>query len=691
MSRLRREALFILTAWIFIQAPLCSAQTRTSIPAGFRHERSIVPGAPGPNRLPIDAALLAGANSDWRFSQQRAGSGQEAMILAMGGLKDLRIYDAAGHEVPYLLITPPSPESKWLAGKLSPLAATKKTSGFQIDLGQRRLLDRLQIEGLPAPFVKRCALEASNDGNQWMRLRDEATFFDLPSEKLRSLEIEFAQTEVRYLRAIWDDSASARLPLPRAVSVRLVSAGSLPPRMEVPLPFARRGSEPGVSRYRLQLPGPRLPVTAIRLSVEGGNVLRQARVSEGRLSGDEMIPYQLGSATLRRAVRGEVAAAEMSIPVAAPQEAQIDLVIEDGDNAPLAITQVSAVFAYLPWIYFESADTQALTARYGNSRLKEPRYDLEAMRAAAEKARTADAHWETEREILPEPARAADGAIPGVGSAIDIRGFRYARSVSAGKPGLTVLPLDAAVLAHSRIADLRIVRPDGRQISYLVERMDEPLSLDLPAPERIAAPRRAPSYTDKSTGSRSWYRVRLPFVKLPPARLVLTTSSRVFRRDLRLLIERNPHNERQKAWTESIAEATWTHADPETAAPSLTLKIPSIDATEAILMVEEGDNTPLPIQSAKLLLPSRRLRFFRSGNEELKLFYGHNDFSAPRYDLAILAPRLVGAAAEEARLGPEAEDSPAKAESISSKVFWGILIAAVIILLALIARLIKKT
>ena len=100
MSRLRREALFIFTAWIFIHVPLCSAQTRPSIPAVFRHERSIVPGGPGPNRLLIDAALLAGANSDWRFSQQRAGSEQEAMILATGGLKDLRIYDAAGHEIP---------------------------------------------------------------------------------------------------------------------------------------------------------------------------------------------------------------------------------------------------------------------------------------------------------------------------------------------------------------------------------------------------------------------------------------------------------------------------------------------------------------------------------------------------------------------------------------------------------------
>ncbi len=691
MSRLRYNILFFLAVWILAQAQWSITQPSAAVPLKFRHERSIVPGAPGPNRLRIDAALLAGANADWQFARQITGSEQEPMILATGGLKDLRLYDAAGREIPYLLISPAAPEPKWLTGRLSPLAVTKKTSGFQIDLGQRQIMDRIQINGLPAPFVKRFALEASHDANQWIRLREDATVFDMPSEQLRSLEIEFAPAEARYIRAVWDDSASARLPLPRTVAVRLVSAGALPPRMEVPVQIDRRGSEPGVSRYRLRLPGPRLPITAIQLSVKDGNVLRQARITEGRLSGDEIVPCQLGSATLRQAVLRGMAAAEMSITIAAPQEAQVDLVIENGDNAPLEIAQASAVFAYLPWIYFESADRQALTARYGNAGLRQPRYDLEAARAAAEKAQTSDAHWETEREISPEAVSSVAPAIPVVGSAMDIGGFRYARSISAGKTGLTVLPFDAAVLAHSRIADLRIVGTDGRQIPYLVERMDEPLSLDLPPLEKTELPRRIKSGNGPGAANRSCYRLRLPYANLPEARLVLITSARVFKRDLSLRIERDPQDERQEAWAKSIAEATWTHADPETAAQALTLRFPSTATTEAILIVEEGDNPPLPIASAQLLLPSHQLRFFRANSSELKLYYGRSDLESPRYDLAILTPQLMGATAEEAQLGPEAEVTPAKAESISGKLFWGILIAAVLVLLALIVRLVKKT
>ncbi|MBN1570697.1 MAG: DUF3999 family protein [Acidobacteria bacterium] len=689
MSRLKLGIPLFLIPLILCQAHTCFGQTSPPNPKKFRYERTVIPGAPGSNRLRIDAVLMAGGNSSWQFLRQTTGSEREPMIIATGGLKDLRLYDSSNREVPYLLISPPTPEPQWINGELSPVADTKRTSGFQIDLGRPLLMDQLRLSGLPAPFVKRCTLEASNDASRWIRLRDDATVFDLPAEKLRLLEIELPETEFRFIKATWDDSASPRLPLPQEVSVRLVSAGALPPRLEVPLQIHRRASEPGVSRYRIRLPAPRPPVTQIRLSTTGGNVLRQARITEGRLSGEEIVPALLGTALLRREVRGDAAAAQMSVPVTPPQEAQLDLVIEDGDNPPLDITEATAVFAYLPWIYFESADGGTLTARYGYGGLNEPRYDLEAARASAEKAQTAEARWESERSAAIEAESPVDSGLPEAGSAIDVGSFRYARNIISHKPGLSSLPLDAAVLAHSRIADLRIAGPDGRQIPYLMEKADEPLSLDLPPLEKTESPRAA--LDNKSvTASRSFYRLRLPFQNLPPARLVFSTSGRVFRRNLRVLIEKNPYNERQEPWTTSIAAATWAHADPETPAQALMLRIPTLKTTEVLVIIEEGDNSPLPVTSVKLLLPAQRLRFFRGSEPDLKLYYGRNDLAGPRYDLAMLAPRLVGAAAEEIRLGPEVELSAVAARQISPKIFWGILIAAVLVLLVLIVRLVKK-
>ena len=683
----------LLSLILFSQIQFSSAQGVRTVPGKFQHERIINPGGPGPNRLLIDAVLLAGTDSPWQFSRRVAGSERAAMIIASGGLPDLRIYDSTNREVPYLLISPPVPEPKWLNGRLAPAALTKTTSGFTLDFGRALLMDRLQLSGFAAPFVKRCIVDASNDFRHWKRLRNDATIFDLPSEKLRQPEIEFEQGEYRYLKVIFDDSASPRISMPRFASARLISAGSLPPRLEVPIRFERRESEPEVSRYRLRLPGPNLPITAINISADGGNVLRQARIIEGRLSGGEMVPTLLGTATLRREVRGELSAAEMSVAITPPQEAQLDLMIEDGNNPPLEITQISAVFAYLPWIYFDSVGKTPLIARYGSADFKAPRYDLEAARGSASKVKTVEATWGEESETKPVAESPAGNETLGTGSKIDLGSFRYARLIVAGKPELCALRLDAAVLAHSRsnLEDLRIAGPDGRQISYLIENEDEPLLLDLPPLRKTRAPN--PSVSEKriAADTRSYYLLRLPYQNLPPGRLVFTTSARVFRRNVSILIEKNPFNERQEPWTESVAESTWAHADPETAAQALTLRIPSLKTAEAMVVVDEGDNSPLPVTSVSLLLPAHRLRFFRGSEAGLKLYYGRTDLDAPRYDLAILAPRLVGAAAEEISLGPEVKVVAVETKPLSSMFFWGILISAVAVLLILISRLVKKT
>jgi hypothetical protein len=587
---------------------------------------------------------------------------------------------------------PPKPGAEWLDGSLSPLAPTEETSGFQIDLGQPLLVDRLRFSGLPVPYVKRFILEAGNNANRWTRLLNEATVFDLPSEGLRNLEVEFPRQEYRYFRVVWDDQASARVPLPRSVSARLVSAGSLAPRLQVPLQFERRESEPLKSRYRLRLPGPQLPITEIKLSAEKGNILRQARISEGRLAGGEMRPAVLGKATLRSEVRGDLAAAELSIDIASPQEAVIELMIEDGNNPPLEITEISAVFAYLPWIYFESPETDPLIARYGYPKLTAPKYDLEAARLSAAGTQTAEAQWGETREIEAEAESFEDNGIPTAGSGIDLTLFQYKRRIAAGNSGLNVLPLDEAVLAHSRLADLRIAAKDGFQIPYLMERVDEPLSLELPPLEEISIPDSGIRVDAPATGTQSVYRLRLPYQDLPEAQVVFTTSSRVFRRDIRILIEEDSGNKRQESWTRFIEHAAWSHSDPEIKAPPLNLRIPSLKTTELLVVVEEGDNRPLPITSARLLLPSYRMRFFRGSDAELSLYYGRSELSPPSYDLAILAQRLTRAAAKEISMGPEnAVAVQEEEESYSLAIFWGILIAAVLVLLAIIVRLVKKT
>ncbi|HXC53518.1 MAG TPA: DUF3999 family protein [Candidatus Limnocylindrales bacterium] len=645
-----------------------------------RRERSVMPGAAGPNRLPVDVPLLAGARP-LRL---------DARPAAAGGLDDLRLYDGAGREVPWLMIPPAVPDDRWEPGRVLPVVATKETSGFELDLGQPLRVDRVRLAGMPAPFLKRLRVEASGDRSRWTLVVEDGTVFDLPDEGLRHTELAFPAGEFQYFRVTWDDRSSAVVPLPQSVSARIARTGSAPATpAEVPIEFERRASEPRKSRFRLHLPGAHLPVTALVFHCGGSHLLRDVRVSEGRLSGSEVVPVTLGEGTLRRAVRGDLVAADLRIAVAAPEEPDLDVVVDDGDNPALDLTGVSVELAPLPWIYFESAAGEPLTARYGDPKLSAPRYDLEAMRAAVGSAAPVEARWGAPHDVATTGDETApiESSLPAVGATIDTSGFRYSRPIPDGPPGLTALALDAAVLAHSRnLADVRIVDGESRQVPYLVEKLDEPLSLTLaPFAPAIAA-------AGKPRAGQSRYELTLPYENMPPVRLVITTGERVFERRVSVEIERPPRDPRAKLQKTVVASSPWQHADPDSPAPALVLGLPPVEVTSAQIVVDEGDNSPLALAPPRLLLPLYRLRFFRSGDDALRLVYGERQLGAPRYDLALLAPRLVGARAAETMLGAETGSAkqPQNAGATQPMLFWGALLAAIVVLLGLVARLVRK-
>ncbi len=129
-------------------------------------------------------------------------------------LSDLRLFDASGREVPYLLVLPDAVTPQWLGASLLPIAATEKTSGFEADLGGVEVVDSIQVEGMPAPFLKRLVLEGSGDRQRWTMLAAEGTLFDLPAEQLRQKDIPFRAGPYRFLRVTWNDTNSGRVPMP---------------------------------------------------------------------------------------------------------------------------------------------------------------------------------------------------------------------------------------------------------------------------------------------------------------------------------------------------------------------------------------------------------------------------------------------------------------------------------------------
>jgi hypothetical protein len=287
------------------------------------------------------------------------------------------------------------------------------------------------------------------------------------------------------------------------------------------------------------------------------------------------------------------------------------------------------------------------------------------------------------QSVQPDESSAAKGT-PLHGAPIDPRAFHYSRRIPDSQAGLTVLVLDAAVLAHSApdLSDVRIADASDHQIPYLLERRPTPLALNVPLiPE-----------TEKPSPKQSRYRLVLPFENLPGAKLVLSTSERTFQRKVSIEVAREASDPRAEPSSEKLASAEWRHDDPESPAPALTLSIrPSIGTNRVSLVVDEGDNHPLALSGARIELPFYRLRFFYPSNGQLRLLYGQDGLSAPRYDLELLAPRLVSLSSHELILTPENSANATSPKSpIQARVFWAALALAVLIILGLLVRLLRS-
>jgi hypothetical protein len=139
--------------------------------------------------------------------------------------------------------------------------------------------------------------------------------------------------------------------------------------------------------------------------------------------------------------------------------------------------------------------------------------------------------------------------------------------------------------------------------------------------------------------------------------------------------------------------ATWVHADQDMAAPTVSFSVPPSVEGDLYLFVDEGDNQPLPIDKVTLLLPSYAVRLFRRPDLPLRLIYGQPDAASPRYDLQLLRGQVMGRLAEEVTAGAEQKFDAAEAASapmVSPAVFWVVLSGAVLVLLGLVVKLMRR-
>ena len=346
--------------------------------AGVPLRASGQPVGGGPRRLAIDVPLLVGGNP---FASVRGVDGAPASATRGAGLTDLRFFDPTGREVAYLLVPNP-PASPSVAAGGDPAVAPVETRQDQ----DERLRSRPRRADARRPVPRRRHRGAVPEARRASKAAAIARIGRCSSRRRRLRSAGRAapphgnRVHARHLpllpRHVGRHAQRPRRAAGRAAVARVVATAVPPPALTAPRDFRPARQRAGPQPLPHHAAGRHLPIVALELDVGGEHVLRRATVYESRLSGAEAAPMQLGAATLRRVVQDTVAAASLRVPIRPPSEAQLDLDVDDGDNPPLDLQGVTAVFAALPWIYFESGGRcrrRALRQRHAAGAALRPR------------------------------------------------------------------------------------------------------------------------------------------------------------------------------------------------------------------------------------------------------------------------------------------------------------------------------
>jgi hypothetical protein len=565
-----------------------------------------------------------------------------------------------------------------------------------VDLGAPRTFDRLVLDIPERDFAKGLTAEVSDDRRSWRTVAADAGVFDRAwTTRVHRTTVEVPEgTRARYVRLTADD----RLSLP--VDVTGVTATTARPvgaeRWRRPVGLSSPETANGVSRYRLAVP-PGLPVETLVFRADDAVFSRRVVVREIRDLNGRRTDEVLADGPVYR-VRIEdplLAAALLELPVRRPQGGELLLEIHDGDSRPLRGLEASAEGVATRLIFTAAAAPVAVY--YGNPATRAPQYDVSRMqdRLALDSryvraelgAEHVNAHFRT-----PPPF----SFVPTLGSPVEAGAWRSLRRLATpDREDLYTLTLAAEDLGRLRpdLGDLRIVDGADRQVPYVLEPSVAEARVVLATARDTAA-----------SAGQTRHRLLPPedagvASPLPLAGLELRFAEAFFNRPARLLAAPVA---RRRARDRVLYSGTLTRAGRAEAGGAaaeegiLVIPLSGARVGAVILEIDDGDNAPLTLLEARAVVRVPRVAF-KSGPGGHRLLLGNPEAGPPRYDIAALRQEVLAYSAVPLQAAP-AEPNPAfrggsrwVRQAPPGAVLWVTLLAAVVALLLLTARIVRAS
>lgn len=631
----------------------------------------------------------------------------EVLTACRADLSDLRIVDAAGREVPFLVLEGLAPETAIEVREVvrpELLEVDRRTEGR--DPGPDLQHERYELAAPPpAPPGERWDLVLETGRRELVRRAGvsrvevgtgeralwEGSLFRLatpPRERLRVPLPSLDATGGRLVVALEGEEGSYLEPGFRYERVREIPGAE---RARVPLEALARRSREG--RTVLELARPR-GLVPDRLVLETDTPVLERRV-EVWDEGPGAAPDPLGRETVVR-VPGPGGVEDLEVAIAPPRGDRLRVVVTDGDSPPLDALRVAAAVRR-PALLFALSGTgdgvAAATLYFGGGRAHRPRYDLAELAPAL----PAEGSQAQAAERLLDPARVASAELgpaednprfdptPALAfamrpaAALDPAPWRWRRPLEArpSAEGLVRLRPGLEELARARadLADLRLVGEGGRQWAYLLE--------DPARPEPHAIPVEGP----ETAAGVSRYRLVPPAAPATLEGLTLEVAAPFFDRPFTLRAELGD--------AETVVASGRLVLPPRDPRP-VEIRFAGSRADALVLEVEDGSDAPLEVVAATGLFPVPDL-YFAAPAGDYALLVGHPDAAAPRYELARVRDVVLAVSAGEAEAGPLEENPDYRAGArwlrgtgAQRLLLWATLVLAVVGLGLLTLKLARR-
>lgn len=612
-------------------------------------------------------------------------------------LSDLRLVDAAGHEIPYAVEMPLVPDGRPSAGSTQVMAHVNSTAqrGGVATGDDTGMTELYELAPTPAALAH-AGLQLYLDIAQLHFVRQVAFGPKGASSAARGhasiFRISHGTVEQTHL-AIPTNMVAAGKPL--VVELTGVESAPLEPIFSwgslastakderISFPLSHTESTPGRVTALLVERAPGLVPSALRFAASTARFQRNVRVYDGPgpASGARLAEGLL----LRTGAPGDDV---LDLPVSASRGRNLRVEIENEDSPPLAELKVFALVVSPMVVFAAPANADAVTLRFGGGRARRPRYDVTGLvRVPGVSARLAQVQNVSANHVAVVRTAGIWPAVPA--AAVDARRYSHARTFAVNARGdsassvLSRIPLGVAELAVLRTdrGDVRISDDKHRSWPYVLTDSEEPTSLPVTFSARSAA-----------DPKRSVFDIALPASPMVAQFFVLES------RDLQL---NRPYTLKgmggKGAELFALSGTLMRDLEPLDGEDNgnfvARIALPNVAVSALRLEVQNGDNLAPEFEQTRVLARTAALVApLPAGSYEL--LFGRSEEAPPVYDLE--SSRAAVLAAERfdvsfaTGFGPNGAFRPLLAQPAPGGVppwlLWSSLVVAVLVLGAITLR-----